>query len=204
MLQQKLDTSVTNSQKAAYEIQELRKALEASHNHATDIYQQAVAHVQRVEEAASQEVQRLTELGRSHDRRRAPFQGALVSEDPVIKTILERAETEKGPASRKSDNEITATRPLQRVAYDLVPMREGYNGHQWISHFVCQVTHYHWIWTHRSKGQATYIVTLMVNLAEKQYQQSITFPGQQMRIEDKHDSMASNVKSEAHLEPRRR
>ncbi len=77
--------------------------------------------------------------------------------------------------SRKSDNEIPATRPLQRVAYDLIPMIEGYNGHKWISHFVCQVTHYHWVWTHCTKGQATYIVTLMVNLAENQYQTSITF-----------------------------
>lgn len=63
MLQQKLNTSVTNSQKAAYEFQELQNALEASNNHAAAIQQQAVAHVQRVEEAARQEVQRLIDLG---------------------------------------------------------------------------------------------------------------------------------------------
>ena len=125
MLQQKLDTNVTNSQKAAYEIQELRKALEASNNHATDIHQQAVAHVQRVEEAASQEVQRLTELGRSHDRRRASVPGSC----------------SVGRSSNQNDT------------------REGKDG----------------------EGS-----------------------GQQMRPEDNNDTMASNVKAEVHLEPRRR
>ncbi len=41
----------------------MREALEASNNHATDIHQQAVAHIQSLDEAASQEVQRLIEFG---------------------------------------------------------------------------------------------------------------------------------------------
>ena len=69
LLQQKLDTSVTNSQKSAYEIEELQKALEASNNHAIDIKQQAVAHIQHIEEAASQDRQRLIELGTEAEAR---------------------------------------------------------------------------------------------------------------------------------------
>ena len=41
----------------------MREALEASNNHATDIHQQAVALIQSLDEAASQEVQRLIEFG---------------------------------------------------------------------------------------------------------------------------------------------
>ena len=47
--------------------------------------------------------------------------------------------------SRKSDNKIPAERPLQRVAYSLILITEGYNGHQWISHFVYQENHYHYV-----------------------------------------------------------
>ena len=53
--------------------------------------------------------------------------------------------------SRDSGNEVEATRPLQRISYDLIPIEEGYNGDTWISHFVCQTTHFHWLWTHRNK-----------------------------------------------------
>ena len=77
--------------------------------------------------------------------------------------------------SRRSDNEVPSTRPLHRVAYDLIPMEQGYNGHAWISHFVCQNTYFHWLWTHRNKHEATNIVARMVNIAENQYQQRITF-----------------------------
>ena len=77
--------------------------------------------------------------------------------------------------SRRSDNEVLSTRPLHRVAYDLIPIEQGYNGHTWISHFVCQNTYFYWLWTHRNKHEATNIVARMVNIAENQYQQRITF-----------------------------
>ena len=54
-------------------------------------------------------------------------------------------------------------------------MTEGHNGHKWISHFVCQWTHYHWVWTHRDKGEATHIITLIVNLTENHYEYHISF-----------------------------
>ena len=54
-------------------------------------------------------------------------------------------------------------------------MTKAHNGDEWISHFVYQTTHYHWVWTHRKKSEATRIITFMVNLSENQYQQKITF-----------------------------
>ena len=54
-------------------------------------------------------------------------------------------------------------------------MTEAHNGHKWITHFVCQQTHYHWVWTYRDKGEATHIVTLRVNLTENQYEYRISF-----------------------------
>ena len=51
-LQQKLDASVTSSQKADHGIQALQEALEASNNRVTDIHQQAVAQIEDLEEEA--------------------------------------------------------------------------------------------------------------------------------------------------------
>ena len=71
--------------------------------------------------------------------------------------------------SRRSDNEVLLIRLLYRVAYNLIPIEQGYNGHAWISHFVCQNTYFYWLWIHRNKHEATNIVTRMVNIAENQY-----------------------------------
>ena len=68
-MQQKLDVSVTSSQKADRGIQTLQEALEASNNRVTDIHQQAVAHNQDLEEEARQEIQKIVELGREVETR---------------------------------------------------------------------------------------------------------------------------------------
>ena len=62
-LQQQLDASVASSQKAQYEIQELQKALETSKNNITNIYQQGHAYFESIKEEASQEIQKVVELG---------------------------------------------------------------------------------------------------------------------------------------------
>ena len=62
-LQQQLDASVASSQKAQYEIQKLQKALETSNNNITNIYQQGHAYFESIKEEASQEIQKVVELG---------------------------------------------------------------------------------------------------------------------------------------------
>ena len=47
--------------------------------------------------------------------------------------------------SRSSDSKVPATRPLQRITYDLIYMDTTFNSHYYISHFVCMVTSYHWV-----------------------------------------------------------
>ena len=77
--------------------------------------------------------------------------------------------------SRNSDSEVPSARPLQRVAYDLIPMMQGFKGHCWISHFVCNSIGYHWEWTHTHKHEAVKIVARMVNLAGNHYKQPVSF-----------------------------
>ena len=77
--------------------------------------------------------------------------------------------------SRSSDSEVPATRPLQRIAYDLIYMDTAFNGHRYISHFVCMVTSYHWVWTHPLKSEAIKIFCRMVYLAEHHYGMPISF-----------------------------
>ena len=76
--------------------------------------------------------------------------------------------------SSSRDSEVPFTRPLQRVAYDLIPMEQGFIKHCWISHFACDFTTYHWEWTHRHKHQATDLGG-MVDRAKNNSQQPISF-----------------------------
>ena len=64
---------------------------------------------------------------------------------------------------------------MHRVAYDLIPMEQAFNGHAWISHFVCDYTGYHWEWIHRFKHEATKLCGRMVDLAAKHYNPRICF-----------------------------
>ena len=77
--------------------------------------------------------------------------------------------------SRRSTREHESTRPLQRLHYDLIQMDEASNGDCWASHFVCSYTSYHWLWTHRTKGQATSYIDRMIKLAINQYQRPIQY-----------------------------
>ena len=70
---------------------------------------------------------------------------------------------------------MPATRPLQRIAYDLIYMDTAFNGYRYISHFVCMVTSYHWVWTHPLKSEAIKIFCRMVYLAEYYYGMLISF-----------------------------
>ena len=45
--------------------------------------------------------------------------------------------------SRSSDSEVPATRPLQRIAYNIIYMDTAFNSHSYISYFVYLLTSYH-------------------------------------------------------------
>ena len=70
---------------------------------------------------------------------------------------------------------MPATRPLQRIAYDIIYIDIAFNGHRYISHFVCLVTSYHWVWTYALKSEATKIFRRMINLAKHHYNMPILF-----------------------------
>ncbi len=125
-LQQKLDTSVANAQKADYEIQELRKALEASNNHATDIYQQAVAHIQSLGESASQEVQRLIELGNQVEARaneaelaNRGLQQTNAEQATAIRTLQYEAQKWKDLSEDRTEKASVAAREVEQKTQQL-------------------------------------------------------------------------------------
>ena len=77
--------------------------------------------------------------------------------------------------SRSSDHEIPSTKPCYRICYDLIPMAPAYNSDQWISHFICDYSGFHWVYTHRSKYEAIKYVQRMVDLAKNHHHMPISF-----------------------------
>src|SRR2546430_10095078 len=75
--------------------------------------------------------------------------------------------------SRRSDTENPADEPLERVAYDLIPMTRGYNGDKWVSHFYCTTTSSHFVYTHPRKGQATAIIEEFLAIIRSQYKHTV-------------------------------
>ena len=77
--------------------------------------------------------------------------------------------------SRSGDNEIPSTKPCFRICYDLMPMATGYNGHQWVSYFICDHCGFHWVYTHRYKHEAIKYVQRMVDLAKNHHRMPISY-----------------------------
>ena len=80
----------------------------------------------------------------THPCARNEFQGCEACRLSKAHTII----------SRSGDNEIPSTKPCFRICYDLMPMAIGYNGHQWVSHFICDYCGFHWVYTYRYKHEA--------------------------------------------------
>ena len=77
--------------------------------------------------------------------------------------------------SRRPDHEEDASKPLERVGFDLIAMPEAYNGHRWISHFVCFQTRMDFVYTHASKSSSTSIVEDFVHLASTRYKRTVRY-----------------------------
>jgi hypothetical protein len=77
--------------------------------------------------------------------------------------------------SRRTDQEEPATRPFDRVSYDLIPMTEAYNGDKWISHFKCYVTSMNHVYTHPQKSNANSILKEYVQMVKTRHSATIRF-----------------------------
>ena len=77
--------------------------------------------------------------------------------------------------SRRTSKETLADELIARIAYDLISMTPAYNKDEWISHFRDYYTKMDFVYTHRSKGQATAIVESFLNLIKTQFQLSVRF-----------------------------
>ena len=51
-----------------------------------------------------------------------------------------------------------------RISYDLIAMNTGLAGQKWVSHFACMTHDFNIVYTHRGKGEASYIVRQAINL----------------------------------------
>ena len=58
--------------------------------------------------------------------------------------------------SRRREHEHPATRPFERVAFDIITLGEpGYNGDRYVMHFYCTYSKFNFVFTSRNKDKAT-------------------------------------------------
>ena len=63
--------------------------------------------------------------------------------------------------SRRREHEFPATQPFERVAFDIITLRElGYNGDRYVIYFYCIYLKFNFIYTLRNKDKATILPTI--------------------------------------------
>jgi len=66
-----------------------------------------------------------------------------------------------------------ATKPFERVYFDLIQIEEGYNGDKWVLHFLDDFSKLNFVYILQSKWQITDIVQDFSTLIQNQYGQSV-------------------------------
>ena len=62
-----------------------------------------------------------------------------------------------------------------RISYDLIAMSTGLAGQKWVSHFACMTHDFNIVYTHRGKGEASYIVRQAINLIKTRFNGKVVF-----------------------------
>ena len=63
--------------------------------------------------------------------------------------------------SRRREHEYPATRPFERLAFDIISLGElGYNGDRYIMHFYCTYSKFNFVFTSKNKDKATVLPTI--------------------------------------------
>ena len=63
--------------------------------------------------------------------------------------------------SRRREYEHLATRPFERLAFDIITLGElGYNGDRYVIHFYCTYSKFNFIYTAKNKDKATVLPTI--------------------------------------------
>ena len=63
--------------------------------------------------------------------------------------------------SRRREHEFPATRPFERVAFDIITLGEpGYNGDRYVMHFYCTYSKFNFVYTAKNKDKATVLPTI--------------------------------------------
>src|SRR6266436_5654142 len=63
--------------------------------------------------------------------------------------------------SRRREHEFLATRLFERVAFNIITLREpGYNGDRYVIHFYCTYSKFNSIYTAKNKDKATVLPTI--------------------------------------------
>ena len=63
--------------------------------------------------------------------------------------------------SRRREHEYLATRPFERLAFDIITLGElGYNGDRYVMHFYCTYSKFNFVYTAKNKNKATVLPTI--------------------------------------------
>ena len=63
--------------------------------------------------------------------------------------------------SRRREHEYLATRPFERLAFDIITLGElGYNGDRYVMHFYCTYSKFNFMYTAKNKDKATVLPTI--------------------------------------------
>lgn len=62
-----------------------------------------------------------------------------------------------------------STEPFESVHFDLIPLPIAHNGDRWVTHFVCESTGWHVIYTHPDKDQLNGLIKQFIQWVETQF-----------------------------------
>ena len=77
--------------------------------------------------------------------------------------------------SRRFTQSEPAEKPLQCVAYDLIPMDIDYNDDKWVSHFYCFVTDMDFVYTHCRKAYVYDVIKEFLKMVKTRYDLVVRF-----------------------------
>ena len=94
--------------------------------------------------------------------------GATIDQSELV-GICEICRISQAPQQISRRKPVQATRPFQRVHFDLIQFQEGFNGDHWILHFVDEYSKFHFVYTLRNKSDATRTIKRFTAFIWNQY-----------------------------------
>ena len=98
--------------------------------------------------------------------------GVVLDQSKSIGTC-EVCRTSQAPQKISRRTPERATRPFQKVHFDLIQLNEGYNHDNWAIHFLEDLSRFNFVYTMHDKGETTAVVKEFKALVKRQFKYDI-------------------------------